>query len=45
MNCKLCQAALPDLLLEAAAPAARAAGSAKLAAARAHIATCSACAR
>jgi anti-sigma factor RsiW len=40
MNCKLCQAALPDLLIAAPAPA-----SAKLAAARAHIAACTACAQ
>jgi anti-sigma factor RsiW len=37
MNCKICQAALPDLLFDPAAPA--------NAAARAHIATCAACAR
>jgi anti-sigma factor RsiW len=37
MNCKACQAALPDLLLDPAAP-----GNA---AARAHIATCTDCAR
>jgi len=37
MNCKACQAALPDLLLDPAAP-----GNA---AARAHIATCTGCAR
>jgi hypothetical protein len=37
MNCKLCQTALPNLLLEPAAPA--------NAAARAHIATCAGCAR
>jgi anti-sigma factor RsiW len=36
MNCKLCQSALPNLLLEPAAPA--------NAAARAHIAACPACA-
>jgi len=44
MNCKLCQAALPDLLFSAPAPASSAA-AVKLAAARAHIATCSACAK
>jgi anti-sigma factor RsiW len=43
MNCKLCQAALPDLLLDAPAPSSGAA-YARLAAARAHIATCTACA-
>jgi anti-sigma factor RsiW len=43
MNCKLCQAALPDLLFEAPAPSSGAA-YARLAAARAHIATCTACA-
>jgi anti-sigma factor RsiW len=37
MNCKACQTALPDLLLDQAAP-----GNA---AARAHIAACSACTR
>jgi anti-sigma factor RsiW len=37
MNCKICQAALPNLLLDPAAPA--------NAAARAHIATCADCAR
>jgi hypothetical protein len=37
MNCKSCQSALPDLLLEAAAPA--------NAAARAHIASCASCAQ
>jgi anti-sigma factor RsiW len=37
MNCKTCQAALPDLLLDPAAPV--------NAAARAHIATCADCAR
>ncbi len=37
MNCKICQAALPDLLLGSAASA--------NAAARAHIATCAVCAR
>jgi anti-sigma factor RsiW len=37
MNCKTCQAALPNLLFESAAPA--------NAAARAHIATCAVCAR
>ena len=37
MNCKTCQDALPDLLLDPAAP-----GNA---AARAHMATCAACAR
>jgi anti-sigma factor RsiW len=37
MNCKTCQAALPDLLLDPAAPA--------NAAARAHVAACSACAQ
>jgi hypothetical protein len=37
MNCKLCQAALPNLLFEPAAP--------KNAAARAHIATCAVCAQ
>jgi len=40
MNCKLCQAALPDLLISTPAPAA----ATKFAAARAHIATCTACA-
>jgi anti-sigma factor RsiW len=44
MNCKLCQAALPDLLFDAPAPASSAA-AVKLAAARAHVATCAACAR
>jgi anti-sigma factor RsiW len=44
MNCKLCQAALPNLLLETSAPA-NGAATARLAAARAHIATCSACAK
>jgi hypothetical protein len=44
MNCKLCQAALPDLLFSAPAPASSAAAT-KLAAARAHIATCIACAK
>lgn len=43
MNCKLCQAALPDLLFHAPAPSS-AAAYAKLTAARAHIATCAACA-
>jgi hypothetical protein len=43
MNCKLCQAALPDLLFDAPAPASGAA-YARLAAARAHIAACAACA-
>jgi anti-sigma factor RsiW len=43
MNCKLCQAALPDLLFDAPAPASGAA-YARLAAARAHIATCTTCA-
>jgi anti-sigma factor RsiW len=43
MNCKLCQATLPDLLFEAPAPASGAA-YARLAAARAHIAACAACA-
>lgn len=43
MNCKLCQAALPDLLFDAPAPTSGAA-YARLAAARAHIATCTACA-
>jgi anti-sigma factor RsiW len=37
MNCKTCQADLPDLLFDPAAP--------ENAAARAHIATCAACAR
>jgi hypothetical protein len=37
MNCKTCQAALPDLLFDPAAP--------RNAAARAHIATCTECAR
>jgi anti-sigma factor RsiW len=37
MNCKTCQSAFPDLLLDPAAPA--------NAAARAHIATCAACAQ
>ena len=36
MNCKTCQAALPDLLLDPAAPGNEAA--------RAHLATCTACA-
>jgi anti-sigma factor RsiW len=37
MNCKTCQSVLPDLLLEAGAPS--------NAAARAHLATCAACAQ
>jgi anti-sigma factor RsiW len=37
MNCKTCQSVLPDLLLDAAAPSNTAA--------RAHIATCAACAQ
>lgn len=37
MNCKICQAELPNLVLEPSAPA--------NSAARAHIATCAACAR
>lgn len=37
MNCKLCQTALPNLLLEPAAP--------ENSAARAHIAACAACAK
>jgi anti-sigma factor RsiW len=37
MNCKTCQSVLPDLLLDATAPS--------NAAARAHIATCAACAQ
>jgi anti-sigma factor RsiW len=37
MNCKTCQTALPDLLLDPAAP--------ETTAARAHIATCAACAQ
>ena len=50
MNCKICQSVLPDLLLGTAAPSgAAASGSAtantQLAAARAHLATCAACAR
>jgi len=44
MNCKLCQAALPDLLFSTPAPVSSAAAT-KLAAARAHIATCTACAK
>jgi hypothetical protein len=44
MNCKLCQAALPDLLFSAPAPASSATAT-KLVAARAHIATCTACAK
>jgi hypothetical protein len=44
MNCKLCQAALPDLLFDAPAPVSSAA-AAKLAAARAHVAACAACAQ
>jgi hypothetical protein len=43
MNCKLCQAALPDLLFEAPAPSSGAAYT-RLAETRAHIATCTACA-
>jgi len=54
MNCKICQAALPDLLFESAAPSgasaqtgarARAETQTRLAAARAHIATCASCAQ
>jgi len=37
MNCKICQSALPDLLLEPAAP--------RNAPARAHLAACAACAQ
>ncbi len=44
MNCKSCQSALPDLLLESAAPAS-AGAAAKQASARAHVATCLDCAK
>jgi hypothetical protein len=50
MNCKICQSVLPDLLLGTTAPSSAgasgsAAANAQLVAARAHIATCVACAR
>jgi anti-sigma factor RsiW len=44
MNCKTCQSALPDLLFGSSA-ASSAASQARLAAARAHIAACVACAQ